>query len=79
LSRQIQQLEEDLRVELFARDKRHVELTEAGHAFLAEARKLMAQAGRAVEAARHAQRGDTGMVKVGVASGLGGTVSRGVF
>src|SRR5262249_16241564 len=59
LSRQIRQLEEDLRVELFARNKRRVVLTKAGRAFLEEARKLMAQAGHAVEAARYAQRGNT--------------------
>ena len=79
LSRQIRQLEETLGVELFARDKRRVELTKAGHAFLEEARKLMVQASHAIEAARHAQRGDTGIIKVGIASGLGGVVSQVVF
>lgn len=79
LSRQIRQLEETLGVDLFARDKRGVELTKAGHAFLEEARKLLVQAGHAVEAARQAQRGETGMVKVGIASGLGGVVSQVVF
>lgn len=79
LSRQIRQLEETLGVELFARDKRRVELTKAGHAFLEEARKLIVQAGHAVEAARQAQRGETGIVKVGIASGLGGVVSQVVF
>lgn len=39
----------------------------------------MVQAGHAVEAARQAQRGETGMVKVGIASGLGGVVSQVVF
>ena len=79
LSRQIRQLEESLGVELFARDKRHVELTKAGHAFLEESRKLMAQAGHAVEAARQAQRGENDIIKIGIASGLGGVVSRVVF
>lgn len=79
LSRQIRQLEETLGVDLFTRDKRKVELTKAGHAFLEEARKLMVQAGHAVEAARQAQRGETGIVKVGIASGLGGVVSQSVF
>jgi DNA-binding transcriptional LysR family regulator len=36
----------------------------------------MVQAGRAVEEARQAQRGDTGIIKVGIASGLGTAVSR---
>jgi DNA-binding transcriptional LysR family regulator len=79
LSRQIRQLEEHLGVELFARDKRHVELTKAGHAFLEEARKLMVQAGHAMEAARLAQRGETGIIKIGIASGLGGLVSQVFF
>ena len=79
LSRQIRQLEEDLGVALFVRDKRRVELTKAGHAFLEEARKLVVQAGHAAEAARHAQKGESGIVRIGVASGLGGVVSKVVF
>ena len=79
LSRQIRQLEEDLGVALFVRDKRRVELTKAGHAFLEEARKLVVQAGHAAEAARHAQKGESGIVRLGVASGLGGVVSKVVF
>jgi DNA-binding transcriptional LysR family regulator len=76
LSRQIRQLEEDLGVALFVRNKRHVELTKAGHVFLDEARKLVVQAGHATEAAHHAQEGESGVVKIGIASGLGGVVSR---
>ena len=79
LSRQIRQLEESLGVQLFVRNKRRVELTKAGLAFLEEARVLMAQASHAAEAARQAQRGETGIVKIGIASGLGGVVSRVVF
>ena len=79
LSRQMRQLEEDLGVELFARDKRPVELTKAGHAFLEEARKLIAQAGHAVEAARQAELGKTGTVRIGIAAGLGNVVSPIVF
>jgi DNA-binding transcriptional LysR family regulator len=75
LSRQIRQLEESLGVELFARNKRRVELTKAGHAFLEEARGIMARAGHAVEAARQAHRGESGIVRIGIASGLGGVVS----
>src|SRR4030095_10194291 len=36
-------------------------------------------ASHAAEAARQAQRGETGIVKIGIASGLGGVVSRVVF
>jgi DNA-binding transcriptional LysR family regulator len=76
LSRQIRQLEEDLGVALFVRNKRRVQLTKAGRVFLDEARKLVVQAGHATEAARHAQKGESGLVRIGIASGLGGDVSR---
>ena len=79
LSRQIRQLEEDLGVVLLVRNKRKVELTRAGHAFLEQARKLIVQAGHASEAARHAQKGESGVVRIGIASGLGGIVSKAVF
>jgi DNA-binding transcriptional LysR family regulator len=79
LSRQIRQLEEDLGVVLLVRSKRRVELTKAGHAFLEQARKLIVQAGHATEAARHAQKGESGIVRIGLASGLGGVVSKVVF
>ncbi len=36
----------------------------------------MVQASHAIEAARQAQRGDTGVIKVGIASGLGGVVNQ---
>jgi DNA-binding transcriptional LysR family regulator len=78
LSRQIRQLEDDLGVELFVRSKRCVELTKAGTAFLAEARKLVVQAGHATEAARHAQKGESGLVRIGIASGLGAILGKAV-
>lgn len=79
LSRQIRQLEDYLGVGLFVRDKRKVELTKAGHAFLEEARKLVVQSVRAVEVARHAHKGEFGTIKIGIASGFGGVVSKVVF
>ena len=50
LSRQIRSLETELGVELFHRTKRSVSLTEAGKAFLDEARLTLAQAQRAINA-----------------------------
>ncbi|SDY05520.1 DNA-binding transcriptional regulator, LysR family [Amycolatopsis xylanica] len=44
LSRQIKALEDELRVQLFVRDKRSTELTAAGHQLLADARPLLANA-----------------------------------
>jgi DNA-binding transcriptional LysR family regulator len=78
LSRQIRQLEEDLGVALLLRNKRSVELTEEGRVFLEEARKLVAQAGRAMEAARNAGTGDSRILRVGIPSRLGGAVSNAV-
>jgi DNA-binding transcriptional LysR family regulator len=78
LSRQIRQLEDDVGVQLLIRNKRRVELTRAGRAFLEEAKKLIVQAGHAAEVARQSQKGETGTIKIGIASGLGGVVNRAV-
>ena len=68
LSRQIRQLEDELGVDLFVRDRHRVQLTRAGRVFLDEGRKLVVQAGRATEAARHAQKGESGIIRIGRAS-----------
>lgn len=65
LSRQIRQLEEELDVELFRRSKRRVELTEAGRAFLEEARQILAQVEQGVRVAQRASRGEIGRLIVG--------------
>jgi DNA-binding transcriptional LysR family regulator len=43
-----------------------VELTEAGRAFLTEARAILARVDEAVEQARRAQRGETGELRIGM-------------
>ena len=58
LSRQIRLLEEALGVALFQRGKAAVRLTEAGAAFLPEVRRTLAQAEKAVAAARAARPAD---------------------
>lgn len=65
LSQQIRQLEEELGVTLFHRTKRHVQLTEAGRMFIAEARVILAQADHASNVARRV--GELGHIIVAVA------------
>jgi len=65
LSRQIRQLEEQLGVALFVRNSSGVALSEAGSAFLPEVRKTLAQAARAVAAAKRARAAEGGRFVVG--------------
>ena len=65
LSQQIRSLEAELGVELFERTSRRVRLTEAGRAFLDEARKTLAQVDHAVATARRADRGEIGELAIG--------------
>jgi LysR family transcriptional regulator, benzoate and cis,cis-muconate-responsive activator of ben and cat genes len=76
LSRQIRQLEDEIGVELLLRNKRGVELTNAGVIFLKRARRLIAEADRASAAAREARNKGSGVVRIAIASGLGGVASR---
>ncbi len=71
LSRQIQQLEAELGVRLFVRDRRKVELTDAGSVLLHEARILVNQTLFTMDAVRRAHAGQYGLVRVGLGSGLG--------
>ena len=68
LSLQIRQLEAELGATLLERDKRHVALTDAGGAFLDEARQILAHAGKAPDIARRASRGEIGQLRIGFMS-----------
>jgi DNA-binding transcriptional LysR family regulator len=65
LSQQIKVLETQLGVVLFSRTKKRVELTEAGTAFLAEARATLTSAERAIGVARDTARGELGRIVIG--------------
>jgi DNA-binding transcriptional LysR family regulator len=65
LSQQIQKLEREIGVQLLERTKRRVALTEAGLAFLEEARRTLASASFAVETARAAAAGEVGRLRIG--------------
>jgi DNA-binding transcriptional LysR family regulator len=65
LSRQIRQLEQTLGYALFERRTRTVALTPAGAAFVAEARRALMHAQRAIEAGHAASVGETNVIRVG--------------
>ncbi|HEY3556902.1 MAG TPA: LysR family transcriptional regulator [Kribbella sp.] len=65
LSRQVQKLERAVGARLLERDNRKVELTEAGRAFLIEARRLLALVETAGDLARRVDQGAAGTLRLG--------------
>lgn len=65
LSKQIHALEECLGVQLFSRSRNQVHLTQAGNAFVEEARRSLAYAERAVQAATAFQRPSEDRLTIG--------------
>ncbi|MFI5610021.1 LysR family transcriptional regulator [Amycolatopsis sp. NPDC051903] len=65
LSRLIQKLEHSVGVQLFDRGTRGARLTRAGEAFLVDARRLLALAGRAPDRARRVAAGTAGFIRIG--------------
>jgi DNA-binding transcriptional LysR family regulator len=66
LSQQIKALERELDVQLFRRKPRGVELTDAGRAYLENARAILVQLGQAAETSRRTARGEQGRICVGI-------------
>ena len=70
LSRQIKTLEEELGVRLLNRTKQMVSLTDEGHSFLVDARRLLDHAREMVESVRRLPRGKISALNVGYVSNL---------
>lgn len=66
LSLQIKDLEEEIGTRLFHRIPRGVELTEAGMAFFEAVRTLPDQAQMAIQVARKAGKGESGVLRLGI-------------
>ena len=65
ITKQIQNLEQELNAVLFDRTKKHVSLTAAGKIFYAEAQKILEQARSARKHLESFQRGEKGILKIG--------------
>ncbi len=65
MTQQIANLENEIGIRLFDRNRRGLALTEAGEGFLREARTIVSRADRAVEAARSYAQGRTGLLRIG--------------
>lgn len=70
LSRQIKQLEAELKVRLFHRGDRKVQLTQAGALFLPQARETLMQSERAALIAQRAARGELGLLNIATPSSM---------
>jgi DNA-binding transcriptional LysR family regulator len=66
LSAQIKALEQELRVRLFERTTRSVQLTHSGRVFLTEARAVLSASSQAEQRVRDAEHGLAGTLRVGV-------------
>src|SRR6266436_2343892 len=70
LSRLIKAIEQEIKVQLFRRVPRGVELTDAGRTFLAGARATFANLDRTLESARRTARGEEGQIAVAFTSSI---------
>jgi DNA-binding transcriptional LysR family regulator len=66
LSQRIKAIERELDVQLFHRKARGVELTDAGRAFLDNARGVLAQLDHTFETTRRTARGEEGRISIGI-------------
>jgi DNA-binding transcriptional LysR family regulator len=74
LTQRIKALEKKLKVELFDRRRRPLQLTPAGRVFLEETGLALAMLDRAIINAQRAQRGEIGSLAIGIASSISNTL-----
>jgi DNA-binding transcriptional LysR family regulator len=74
LSQRIRSLEKKLKIELFDRKRRPLQLTEAGKVFEAEARLVLTNLERAITQAQRTHRGEIGFLSIGIASSIANTL-----
>ncbi|WP_421659083.1 LysR substrate-binding domain-containing protein [Leptothermofonsia sp. ETS-13] len=74
LSQRIRSLEKTLKVELFDRRRRPLQLTAAGKVFLEEAQLALITLEQAITQAQRAHRGEIGYLSVGIASSIANTL-----
>ena len=79
LSQQIKQLEYELGFELFQRNSRHIQLSEAGEEFLPFARKTILDAEDAVQRLNDLQHVKVGTLRVGVTYSLSTVLTEGLI
>jgi LysR family transcriptional regulator, benzoate and cis,cis-muconate-responsive activator of ben and cat genes len=70
LSQQIQHLERALGTQVFERTRRKVQLTDAGHVLLGDARRILSDVDRAFDGVRRAGRGEVGTLTVAFAASV---------
>ena len=65
LTKQIQQLEQELGFPLLYRTKKKVELLDTGHVLLDEAQRLLSQAEKAIQSTQRTHAGESGRLSIG--------------
>jgi len=70
LTRKIRNLEEEIGVVLFDRGKGHLQLTEAGRAFLADSKRILALAAESIETAQRISRNEPEQFRIGYTAGF---------
>ncbi len=74
LTQRIKALEKKLKIELFDRKRKPLQLTAAGKIFLAETQLAVASLDRAITRAQQAHRGEIGYLSIGIASSIANTL-----